>query len=57
MQVRSDGDISEDSDLRGKDFYDSSYKKSSAKQKLDRIRENIEDDYENDGFESYAQSL
>ena len=25
--------------------------------KVERVRERIEDDYENDGFESYSQSL
>lgn len=25
--------------------------------KIDRIREKIEDDYENEGFESYSQSM
>ena len=25
--------------------------------KIDRIREKIEDDYENEGFESYSQSI
>jgi len=54
--------ISEDSNLYGRasDIKQSSSfknKKSKGQEKIDRIRENIEDDYENDGFGSYAQSL
>jgi len=54
--------ISEESNLYGRpsdQLQSSSFKnkKSKSKEKIERIRENIEDDYANDGFGSYAQSL
>ena len=58
-------DISEDSYLKDSFASAKQTKKKEAPKKpvkpvpakIDRIRENIEDDYENDGFEDYSQSL
>ena len=54
--------ISEDSNLYGRPSdreKSSSFKnkKSKEQEKIQRIRENIEDDYENDGYGSHAQGL
>lgn len=53
--------ISEDSQLYGQSesWQRASLKKSKPKgqKKIERIRENIEEDYSNDGFGSYSQSL